>query len=97
MARKYFTKEEIEELSKNEYVEKVTKVTIVFTKQFKQKYYGLLLNGTTPILALTQLGIKYKILGRKRVGTLSDRVRKQAQREGGFDRKKGTSIGRPKK
>ena len=36
MDRIYFTEEQINELSKNSYVEKVTNKTITFTKEFKE-------------------------------------------------------------
>lgn len=36
-------------------------------------------------------------MGKRRVDQLAHRIRIQAQREEGFDRKKGRHVGRPKK
>lgn len=97
MGRNYFTDEQIDEFKKNKYIKSITKANITFTKEFKQKFYGLLLDGIEPSHALSQLGINYRTLGKRRVDQLAHRIRIQAQREEGFDRKKGKHVGRPKK
>lgn len=55
MPRNYFTDEQIEELSKNKYVLKVSKANIVFTDEFKITFLELLNSGDTPIVLNTNL------------------------------------------
>ena len=55
MPRNYFTDEQIEELSKNKYVLKVSKANVIFTDEFKITFLEMLNSGDTPIVALTKL------------------------------------------
>lgn len=97
MPRNYFTDEQIEELSKNKYVLKVSKAIIVFTDEFKITFLELLNSGDTPIVALTKLNIDPKVLGRRRIRGLAERIRKFSKRSEGFSRKKNSSDGKPRK
>lgn len=97
MPRNYFTDEQIEELSKNKYVLKVSKANIVFTDEFKITFLELLNSGDTPIVALTKLNIDPKVLGRRRIHGLTERIRKFSKRSEGFSRKKNSSAGKPRK
>lgn len=97
MPRNYFTDEQIEELSKNKYVLKVSKANVIFTDEFKITFLEMLNSGDTPIVALTKLNIDPKILGRSRIHTLSERIRKFSKRSEGFSRKKNSSAGKPRK
>ncbi len=97
MPRNYFTKEQILELEKNEYVLKVTAANITFTMDFKKIFVSLLTDGYGPTEAIRRLGINPNILGRHRIEGLSERLKRQAIRPEGFNRKTGPGIGRPKK
>lgn len=84
----------MEVLSENKYVEKVSQASVSFTIEFKQEFYGLLLEGFGPSQAILLLGIDPHILGKQRVSELIRRTRRQASRPEGFSRIKGS--GRPK-
>ena len=95
--RNYFTDEQIEELKKSPYVSKITKSNMVLTDEFKAEFIRLYNLGASPGEILRQLGIDPKTLGKRRVDSLSARVRKQSKRPEGFSRKPNGSKGRPRK
>ena len=97
MPRNYFTDKEIEELSKSKWVKKISKANIVFTNEFKSEFLHLLNNGTGPSKALESLGIKYNMLGERRISSLVERIKKFALRPEGFDRKENSSKGKKRK
>lgn len=97
MGRNYFSKEQIEELRKSKYVKKISEANVRFTDDFKNEFTGLLNTGASPIEALNKLGISPKILGPKRVGSLTTRMREQAMRPEGFSRKENSSKGKKRK
>ena len=97
MPRNYFTDDEIEELSKSKWVKKISKANIVFTNEFKNEFVLLLNNGVGPSRALESLGINYKLLGKRRIDQLSNRLRKQSTRPEGFDRKENSSKSKKRK
>lgn len=97
MPRNYFTNEEIEELSKSKWVEKVSKANVFFTNSFKQEFVRLLNKGVGPHQALITLNINPKILGNIRIDRLTYRLRKQSLRPEGFNRKENSSKGKKRK
>lgn len=97
MPRNYFTDKEIEELSKSKWVKKISKSQVQFTNEFKSEFVHLLSNGIGPTRALESLGINYKLLGKRRIDQLSNRLRKQSVRPEGFDRKENSSKGKKRK
>ena len=97
MPRNYFTDEQIEELKKSPYVLKVSKTNVMFTDEFKNLYLDLLNSGLGPSMALKELGIDYKILGRRRRDDLTRRMKQFSKRPEGFSRKVNGSKGRSHK
>lgn len=97
MARNYFTDDQMEILKGSPYVKRVSKATVAFTEEFKAEFIRLYHQGTGPADIIRQLGIDPKILGRRRIRNLSDRIRKQYSRPEGFSRKPNRSKGRPRK
>lgn len=97
MARNYFTDEQIKILKNSPYVSKVTKANIVFTTEFKEEFMRLYHLGIQLSEILRRLGIDPKMLGKRRVDHLSERIRNQSSRPEGFSRKANRSKGRPRK
>ena len=95
--RNYFTDEQMEELRKNPYVEKVSKATVVFTEEFKTAFMRLYDQGIGPGEILRRFEIDPNLLGNSRVEALSKRIRKQSLRPEGFSRKPNGSKGKPRK
>jgi len=62
-----FTPEQMEVLSGNRWVRKVTRKTLIFTDEFKWAYWQLKQSGRTSRQALLELGVDPKLLGRTRV------------------------------
>lgn len=71
MERNYFTNEEIEILSKNNYVKKVTNKTISFTKEFKELFIEESNKGKGPTRIFIEQGFSPYILGSKPLCTKS--------------------------
>lgn len=94
MGKNKFTQEQIDKYSKNEYVEKINKNQIIFTKEFKEICLRENKVGKQPISILNSYGIDHHDIGKRRIGNYFLRIRKQSKRPEGFDRKK--SPGRPK-
>lgn len=93
MARKYFTKEEIELLSESKWVRKISKTSINFTKEFMIDIAPKLkTNSLRTILPI--YGVDPNFLGDIRLGSTKTRIVKFSKRPEGFARKKGS--GRPK-
>lgn len=93
MPRNYFTEEEMAQLSKNIYVKKVSMANVQFTKEFKEKFMELYKKGYGPRQILTTLNVSPFILGNRRIGQLSNRIRNQNKRPEGFSRKPNSSNG----
>lgn len=93
MPRNYFTDEQIKTLSECEWVEKVSRANVSFTKAFKEDVVDKLRTNTLKHV-LPSYGIDPNILGSKRLSGLKNRIQKMALRSEGFNRKKRT--GRPR-
>lgn len=83
--RKKFTKEEMNHLRANRYVEAVTENMVRFTPEFKRHFYQSLTDGKTAKQILLECGINPSILGDRRVEGISYLIRKQAKRDEGFE------------
>ncbi len=97
MPRSYFTDDQIEELKKSPYVQKISKANIAFTEEFKTEFLRLYNTGTGPTDIIRKLGIDPKIIGKERIKSLTKRLKKQSSRPEGFSRKPNSSKGRPRK
>ena len=96
MGKNYFTPEQVEELRKNKYVKKVSEKAITYTEEFKEKFILEYNSGKLPSQILTEMGFDYKVLGKKRVSNIADRLKKQAIRPEGFKDTRTDSSGRPR-
>lgn len=94
MGKNKFTKEEIDFLSKNEYVVKVTESQVTFTNEFKKICVLQSNKGMTPSQIFNNAGIGYHLIGKSRARNNISRFKEQYSREKGFSRMTGS--GRPK-
>ena len=97
MARKIITKEEIEELKRSPYIESASSQQVKFTVDFKRMAYQELTSGKTLRVVLIESGIRPEILGDTRIWTIADRLRKQSEREEGFEDKRELNSRKPRK
>lgn len=97
MGRNYFSKEQIEELRKSEYVKKISEANVQFTDSFKNEFMELLNGGSSPMEALNKLNVNPKTLGTQRVSALACRMREHAIRPEGFNRRENSSKGKKRK
>ena len=90
MAKKLLTKEEIAELEQKPQVVKATRNTVTFTPEFKRIAYSQLYDGKTMRQILSEIGIRPEILGDTRIWGMTDKLRRNADREEGYaDLRKG--------
>ena len=95
MGTNYFTKDQVELLSKNKYVVKVSEKAITYSEGFKNIFISEYENGLSSRMIFEKYGFPFKILGRKRIEGCSSLWRRQAKRADGLsDTRKGHS-GRP--
>ena len=97
MGKNYFTEEQVLEFSKNKYVNKVSDKSIQFTAEFKEDFLRLYKNGIGPNEAFRNLGFNPKELGERRVSQFVSRIKEQASRPEGFERKENSSKGKKRK
>ena len=90
MNKVYFTEEQINELSKNSYVDKVTSKTITFTKEFKEHFIKECNNGKGPTRIFIESGINPYILGSNRIRDFFTKNKKtKYKNEGSFNDNRG--------
>ncbi len=95
MGVNYFTKDQVDFLSKNKYVVQVSEKAITYSEEFKNIFICEYENGLTPRAIFEKYGFPFKIIGKKRIEGCSSLWRRQAKREEGLsDTRKGNS-GRP--
>lgn len=98
MDKNYFTNEDVEALSKNKYVKKVTNKTISFTKEFKELFIEESNTGKGPTRIFIEQGFNPYTLGYCRIISFSKRIKKKNKKGVPFDDNRGKkSTGRPKK
>ena len=96
MGIKYFTDEQVKEMSKNSNIKNVSNKGITYQQSFKEHFINEYNRGKTPRRIFIEAGFDLEILGIKRVMSSSERWRAQGKRlEGTKDTRKGGS-GRPR-
>ena len=78
MAIKYFTLDEVRELSMNPYTYKVSEKRISFSAEFKKKFWDMHRKGQLPRNIVKQLGYDPDVLGATRIQGIAEHVREQA-------------------
>ncbi|MDD2575766.1 MAG: hypothetical protein PHD47_04805 [Acholeplasmataceae bacterium] len=95
MSKNYFTLEQVDELRKNKYVKKVSEKAITYTEAFKEVFIMEYNNGKPPSIILTEMGFDIRVLGSKRISSLTVRTKKQTLRPEGFKDTRAGKSGRP--
>lgn len=97
MSKKLFSNEEIEILSENKYVKKVSKKGITYTDEFKRLFIAENEKGKFPRDIFIECGFDINIIGLKRIKSSGSRWR-SAFRKNGVDQLQDTrkyNTGRP--
>lgn len=98
MSNKLFTKEEVEELSRNPYVTVVGPKGITYTDSFKELFLEAYGEGKVPRAIFEAYGFRFEVLGAVRVSVAQHRWCKAYNQDGILglqDSRKGSS-GRPR-
>lgn len=98
MTKRMFTEEQIEALSRNPYVQKVSAKAITYTDEFKVHFLAEWEKGKPIVRIFEEAGLSVEVLGEKRIYTFSDRWRKAYQEKGlaGVRDTRRDSSGRPR-
>ena len=85
MAKKYFSPEELDTLRQCPHVTKVIGNRITFTPAFKKMAYQQMIDGKSLRTIFVENGIDPDILGESRIWGFAQKLRENADREGGFE------------
>lgn len=97
MGKNYFTKEQVEELAANPYVERVSEKSITYTEEFKEDFYREYSKGIKTVSQiLLDMGFKPRVLGKKRRESIVQNCKKYASRPDGFKDTRNSNSGRPR-
>lgn len=83
---KDYTKDEIEELKKNKYVEEIRKDKITFTKEFKILFMKEFNNGKGNLQIFAENGLNPLLVGKRRIKACTRNWKKQAKNDPTFSR-----------
>lgn len=83
---KDYTKDEIEELKKNKYVEEIRKDKITFTKEFKILFMKEFNNGKGNLQIFAENGLNPLLVGKRRIKSCTRNWKKQAKNDPTFSR-----------
>lgn len=95
MSEKKFTKEQIEYLSKNQYVKHVSEKGITYTAEFKEYFIKEYEKGFLPTKIFESAGLPKSILGRDRIASSTSRFKQYSNRVEGFSDTRVGNSGRP--
>ncbi|MGN7300512.1 HTH domain-containing protein [Ferdinandcohnia sp. SAFN-114] len=76
----YFSDEQLEELRRNAYVDKVSNKAITYSEVFKQHFMDELHCGKFPAQIFREAGFDTKVVSKQRIENFSRRIRKMADR-----------------
>lgn len=84
MSHKLFTEEEIAELAKNPYVERVSERIVILTPEFKKIAYDRLMRGEKMADILTKHGFDTAALGGNRIRNQQEKILKKGAEDSSF-------------
>ena len=84
MNRQCFTEEQIDQLRQNPYVYSVTGIRLCFTREFKERFLYFYNKGDLPRKILEDHGFDPKVLGSRRIWSVSQHIRDEYKRYGEF-------------
>lgn len=98
MSKKKFSNEEINKLSINKYVKKVSDKAITYTNEFKIHFIAEYNNGKTPRIIFKEAGFDIELIGFKRIECAADRWKRAYKENGvlGLDDTRRNNSGRPR-
>lgn len=96
MSVKCFTDEQVEQLRKNPYVKKVSEKSIIFEDGFKELFIAEYKAGKGPTQIFREAGFDVSLIGKRRLDSFTERVKKQSERLSGFEDQRKYTSGRPK-
>ena len=97
MSKKQLNAEEIAELRNCPFVASIISGRIQFTPEFKHMAYDQLIDGKSMREIFEENGIDPEILGNARIWGFAEKLRKNADREGGFEDQRGHNTRKPAK
>lgn len=99
MSKNQFSKEEVLELSKNQFVKNISCKSITYTNEFKIHFIAEYNKGKTPTQIFKEAGFNTSIIGAKRIKCASERWRKSYKENGvlGLNDSRVNNSGRPRK
>ena len=97
MSKKQLNAEEIAELRNCPFVASIISGRIQFTPEFKHMAYNQLIDGKSMREIFEENGIDPEILGNARIWGFAEKLRKNADREGGFEDQRGHNTRKPAK
>ena len=97
MSKKQLNAEEIAELRNCPFVASIISGRIQFTPEFKRMAYNQLIDGKSMREIFEENGIDPEILGGSRIWGFAEKLRKNADREGGFEDQRGHNTRKPAK
>ncbi|WP_334313221.1 HTH domain-containing protein [Terrihalobacillus insolitus] len=80
----YFSDKQIEKLRRNPYVDKVSNKDITYSEAYKQHFMHELDQGKFPTQIFREAGFDTQVVGKQRIKSFSNRIRKMADRIEGF-------------
>lgn len=95
MGKNHFTEDQVNELRKNPYIEKVSLKTITYTKEFKERFESEYRSGKLPSQILADMGIDQKVLGSRRKNSIVQRIKMYELRPEGCEDTRKNNSGRP--
>ncbi len=98
MSKIQFTQDELNKLSNNIYIKKISNKSITYTNEFKIHFIAEYNNGKTPTQIFNEAGLSSDILGLNRIRCASERWRKSYAKDGvlGLDDTRFSNSGRPR-
>ena len=85
MSRKIFTEEQQQLLRQNPYVYSVSETYLSLTKEFKERFIAAYNAGDAPRKILEDHGFDIELIGKKRVGNISQNIRREYKVHGHFE------------
>lgn len=95
MGVNYFTKEQVQELEANEFVQKVSEKAITYTEDFRRHFSEAYHQGKLPSQIFSEAGFNIEALGQRRIDNFAYRIKQMEIRPEGFEDQRAYSSGRP--
>ncbi len=94
MGVNYFSEDQIQELQKSPYVDKVSSKAITYSEEFKTHFLEKYEQGMMPTQIFREAGIPPEIVGKTRISSFSNRMKKIDQRPEGVTDLRSQNSGR---